>query len=137
FSRGLDVEFRDYLPFDDASEMRAALRALQPRALVFSKLDVWPTLVREAKRQGVGVGMISATMAAASGRRGRAAMLLLRDAYAALDAVGAVDVSDAERLVQLGVRQDAIAITGDTRFDQVWLRAHDVDRDGRLLTQLL
>src|SRR5919108_3258379 len=44
FSRALDVDFRDYLPFDAAGDMRAALDALQPRALVFSKLDVWPEL---------------------------------------------------------------------------------------------
>ena len=32
FSRTLDVDFRDYLPFDSASEMGAALDALLPRA---------------------------------------------------------------------------------------------------------
>jgi 3-deoxy-D-manno-octulosonic-acid transferase len=53
---------------------------------------------------------------------------LLHDAYAALDAVGAIDSSDADRLVQLGVRESAIEITGDTRYDQVWERASSVDR---------
>ncbi|HJQ22131.1 MAG TPA: glycosyltransferase N-terminal domain-containing protein [Gemmatimonadaceae bacterium] len=136
FARSLDVDFTDYLPFDDAREMRAAIDALAPTALVFSKLDVWPTLVREARRAGVRVGMISATLGASSGRRGGAASLLLRDAYAALDAVGAVDPADADRLVELGVRREVIEITGDTRFDQVWLRAERLDRDSRLLRQL-
>jgi len=136
FARGLDVDFRDYLPFDDATEMRAALATLRPRALVFSKLDVWPTLVREAKRAGVRVGMISATLGPASRRRSSAGALLLGDAYAALDAVGAVDEADAARLVELGVRRDVIEVTGDTRFDQVWLRATQLDRGSRLLVQL-
>ena len=136
FAGALDVDFRDYLPFDDGAEMRAAVSALRPRALVFSKLDVWPTLVREAARQDVRLGMISATLGPASRRRSGAASLLLGDAYAAMDAVGAVDAADADRLVQLGVRRDVIEITGDTRFDQVWLRASQLDRDARLLLQL-
>jgi 3-deoxy-D-manno-octulosonic-acid transferase len=136
FSRGLNVDFRDYLPFDDAGDMGAALDALRPRALVFSKVDVWPELVRQAKERGVRVGMISAALAAGSRRRSRLARYLLQDAYAALDAVGAVDAADAERLVQLGVRRDAIEVTGDTRFDQVWQRAQAADRSSGLLRRL-
>lgn len=136
FSRGLDVDFRDYLPFDDAGDMAAALDALAPRALVFSKVDVWPELVRQAKARGVRVGMISAALAAGSRRRGRFARYFLRETYAMLDAVGAVDVADADRLVDLGVRRDAIEITGDTRFDQVWQRAQAVDRATGVLHKL-
>jgi 3-deoxy-D-manno-octulosonic-acid transferase len=136
FSRTLDVDFRDYLPFDASGDMRAALDALRPRVLVFSKLDVWPELVRQARRRDVRLGMVSATLAAASGRRSRIGNLLLGDAYARLDAVGAVDQSDADRLVELGVRRDRIEVTGDTRFDQVWQRAQSVDRESRVLSAL-
>jgi 3-deoxy-D-manno-octulosonic-acid transferase len=136
FSRGLDVDFRDYLPFDDAGDMGAALDALKPRALVFSKVDVWPELVRQAQSRGVRVGMISAALAAGSRRRGRFARYLLRESYASLDAVGAVDIADADRLVELGVRRDAIEVTGDTRFDQVWQRAQAVDRASGVLHKL-
>jgi 3-deoxy-D-manno-octulosonic-acid transferase len=136
FSRTLNVDFRDYLPFDWIGDMGVALDALRPRALVFSKLDLWPELVRQANKRAVKVGMISATLAAGSGRRGALAGILLRDAYAMLDAVGAVDPADAERLVQLGVRAEVIEVTGDTRFDQVWQKAQHVDRAAGLLHRL-
>ncbi|MEX2177614.1 MAG: glycosyltransferase N-terminal domain-containing protein [Gemmatimonadaceae bacterium] len=136
FSRTLDVDFRDYLPFDSAAHMRSALDALRPDVLVFSKLDVWPQLVRQANARGVRIGLISATLAAASGRRGALARVLLRDAYALLDAVGAVDRADADRLVALGVPAGVLEVTGDTRFDQVWQRAHSVDRGSRVLATL-
>lgn len=136
FSRGLNVDFRDYLPFDDAGDMGAALDSLQPRALVFSKVDVWPELVRQARARGVRVGMISAALAPGSKRSGRLARYLLRNAYASLDAVGAVDATDADRLMRLGVRASAIEVTGDTRFDQVWQRARAVDRDSAVLRKL-
>lgn len=133
FARKLDVDFREYLPFDSARDMRAALDALAPRALVFSKLDVWPELVRQASLRNVRLGLISASVSPGSSRLGAFASALLRDAYGALDAVGAVDESDADRLVSLGVRRDVVEVTGDTRYDQVLQRVAGVDRTSTLL----
>jgi 3-deoxy-D-manno-octulosonic-acid transferase len=136
FARDLDVDFRDYLPFDTAGDARVALAALKPTALVFSKLDVWPVITREAHAAGVRLGLVSATLTRGSSRRSRTATALLRDAYAALEVVGAIDAADADRLVQLGVRPQAIIVTGDTRYDQVWLRAQRVDRASPTLVRL-
>jgi 3-deoxy-D-manno-octulosonic-acid transferase len=136
FAGSLAVDFRDYLPFDTGADMRHALMQLAPTALVFSKLDVWPTLVREAASRGVGLGLISATLSSGSGRRSRVADALLRSAYQRLDAVGAIDEEDAERLKELGVRPGALTVTGDTRYDQVWERAASVDRADPLLAPL-
>ena len=136
FARSLPVDFADYLPFDTAGDTRRALQALTPAALVFAKLDLWPVLVEQAAARGVRLGMISATLSETSGRRGRLARALLTDAYARLDAVGAIDQADAARLAELGVRESVIRITGDTRYDQVWQRSHSVDRASPLLHSL-
>jgi 3-deoxy-D-manno-octulosonic-acid transferase len=126
FAQRTGADFADYLPFDSAHDMGAALDALRPSALIFSKLDVWPMLVAEAVRRRVPVGMISATLSEGSGRRGGVAAALARDAYAALQAVGAIDDADAARLVQIGVPAGVISVAGDTRYDQVWARAQQV-----------
>ena len=63
FARGLDVDFADYLPFDTQGDADAALDALRPRALIFSKLDVWPILAAAAGRRRVALGLTSATLA--------------------------------------------------------------------------
>jgi 3-deoxy-D-manno-octulosonic-acid transferase len=136
FAASLDVDFRDVLPFDDRSGVRAALDALTPTALVFSKLDVWPTLAREASRRGVRLGLISATLASGSSRLGGIAASVLRDAYARLDRVGAISADDAERLVALGVPAERITVTGDTRYDQVWARAAATKLESPLLAAL-
>jgi 3-deoxy-D-manno-octulosonic-acid transferase len=136
FAQSLDVDFRDVLPFDTTIDARAALEALAPTALVFSKLDVWPTLARVAARRGVRLGLISATLAGGSSRRGVIAAALLRDAYARLDRVGAISDADAERLVDLGVPASHVSVTGDTRFDQVWARAAAARLDSPLLAPL-
>ena len=136
FARTFAADFRDYLPFDTARGATRALDALQPTALVFAKLDVWPVLAEHASRRDVGLALIAASLGPASARRGALARAVLRDAYARLDAVGAATDDDAEGLVALGVRPGCIVVPGDTRFDQAWGRARRVDLNSPLLTRL-
>jgi 3-deoxy-D-manno-octulosonic-acid transferase len=122
-SQSLKVDFADYLPFDTFADADAVIAALRPRALVFSKLDIWPALTERAAAAQVPVGVISATLAESSGRRGVFARALLADAYHAIQRIGAIDEMDAEHFRQMGVRPERVVVTGDTRYDQVWTRA--------------
>lgn len=133
FAGTVGADFHDYLPFDTAYDAERALSALRPSALVFSKLDVWPVLVESAARRGVKLGMLSATMPRTSLRRSAIARLVLRDAYALLDTVGAVSDADALRLIGAGVPADHITVTGDTRYDQAWQRAEERSGDHEAL----
>ena len=128
FARSVRADFTEYLPFDSVQGAERLLDLLQPRLLVFVKLDVWPVLVERAVARGVPVALLSATLAEGSGRRSVWSRALLRDAYAALSLVGAIDAANAERLTDLGVPRSRVRVTGDTRFDQVWRRATAVDR---------
>ena len=123
FAKSVRADFADYLPFDTFDHAAAVVSALRPSALVYSKLDIWPALTEHAAAARVPVGVISATLPESSGRRGFFARALLGDAYRSIDRVGAIDEADAERLREQGVRGDRVAVTGDTRFDQVWARA--------------
>lgn len=116
------ADVAEVLPFDTARAAQRWLDLLQPSALVFAKLDVWPVLAETAASRGVGVGLVSAALDARSSRQHGLAAAALRDAYAALRAVGAVDTATAERLARLGVPRSAIRVTGDTRYDQVLAR---------------
>jgi 3-deoxy-D-manno-octulosonic-acid transferase len=136
FAASLNADISGYLPFDSRSQMREIVEAIAPTVLFFVKLDVWPNLVRVAKERGVRVGMLSGTVAPGSGRQGALSRAFLHDAYAALDVVGAIDQANADRLHALGVPRERLSVTGDTRFDQVWKRAQNVDRDSALLRAL-
>jgi len=127
-ARTLPVDLTDYLPFDRAADVAAALDALQPAALVFSKLDVWPELTLAARRRGTKLGLISATVALDSSRLRWPARRWAEPAYRALDRVGTISEDDGRRLQQLGARREAIEVTGDTRYDSVAERAERFDR---------
>lgn len=136
FAASLNVDIAEYLPFDSSHAAAQLISILSPSALFFSKLDVWPNLVRVAHERAVTTGLLSATLAPGSGRQGTLARMTLGDAYKTLDVVGAIDKQNAERLLQLGVQKDRLHITGDTRFDQVWARAQTVDRNSALIKAL-
>ena len=136
FAGSIGADITDYLPFDRAADADALLDALSPSLLVFAKLDVWPVLVERAVTRGVPVALVSATLAASSGRLGWWSRQLVGDAYASLRAVGAIDADNAERLIGLGVPRQVLRVTGDTRFDQVHARAQAVDRHSALLSSL-
>ena len=123
FARSVKAEFSDYLPFDRFDHAEAIVTALRPTALIFSKLDIWPALTESAAARGVKIAVVSATLPESSARRGVFARALLGDAYRAIDRVGAIEDADAERLREQGVQRERITVTGDTRYDQVWLRA--------------
>lgn len=123
FARGLAADFADYLPFDIAGDADRAVSALRPNALVYSKLDIWPTITETVAARGVKLGVISATLPGGSQRSGIVGRELLGDAYRAIDLVGAISAGDAGRFEAHGVSPERIRVTGDTRYDQVWDRA--------------
>ncbi len=135
FGSSLAVDVAGVLPFDTSGNAGAMLDALRPSVLAYSRADVWPVLTEAAASRGVPLALLSAALTEGSSR-GLWSRWVLADAYAALDAVGAVEESDAERLVALGVRADRITVTGDTRYDQVLARAAIADRTGALLAPL-
>ncbi len=124
FAASTGADFFDYLPFDNERDTAEALDVISPTAVVFSKLDVWPMFVAGAAKRGVKTALLSATVPESSRRRSGVALMALREAYEALDVVGAISPSDAERLLAMGVRGDRMTVTGDTRYDQVWERAN-------------
>jgi len=135
-AKNLPVDVADYLPLDRPSEVAAVLDALQPTALVFSKLDVWPELTLAAARRGVKLGLISATVSPNSSRLRWPTRHWSAPAYRALDRVGTISEEDGERLELLGARPETIAVTGDTRYDSVAERAARLDKTREPLARL-
>lgn len=136
-ARSLTVDFADYLPLDLPAEMGRALDLLRPDVVAFSKSDVWPNLTREAARRGVRLALLSGTVPPASSRLTGPARALLRPAYGRLDRAAAISGADAQRLLLLGVRPDAVSVMGDAHFDRVLARADAIDTGTELLRPLI
>lgn len=118
----LDPDHHDFVPLDLRSHTDAAIAAVRPAALVYAKHDVWPNLTGSAREAGVPIGLVNATVRPGSARLRQPGRAVLRQAYEALDLVGAVSEADRSRLESLGARPRAIRVTGDASFDQAIAR---------------
>ena len=114
----LTPDYAGYPPLETMSDCREAIGAARPDAIVFAKLDAWPTLTRAAAEANVPLGMINATVRPGSSRLRGPGRQLLEPSYERLAGVGAVAVGEVERLQSLGTRAGAIRVTGDASFER-------------------
>ncbi len=115
----IQADWSGYLPYDRAPDVQRALRALRPKLLVFTKLDLWPELATQAVAAGCRVTMVAATVASDSGRLRWLPRMLAAPGYRTLEFAAAISSDDARRLVTLGCDPDRVIVTGDPRIDSV------------------
>ncbi len=115
-----------YLPEDTRANITRLLVLLKPTLIVISKFDIWPNLVTQAYQAGIPVAVIAATLSPDSGRLRGLSGRFHRSFYPGLSLVCAIAKDDAKNFIRLGVKEQNCILTGDTRFDQTWLRASEV-----------
>jgi 3-deoxy-D-manno-octulosonic-acid transferase len=106
-----------YAPLDFSWSTRRAVARIRPTVLALVELELWPNLIRTAKRNGAKVAIINARLSARSYRGYRRLGLLLRSTLAQIDAVAAQNDEYAARFVDLGIPGDRVRITGSVKFD--------------------
>jgi len=106
-----------YCPLDFTWAVRRAMRAIRPTLLVLTELELWPNLIAAAKAHGARVAVINGRLSAQSFRGYRRVGWLLRRTLAALDLVAAQNDEYAARFLELGVRPEALHVTGSIKFD--------------------
>ena len=64
----MDADVATYLPWDLTGPLSQVLEAVRPDAVLFTKTEVWPTLVAEADRRDIPTGIVAATVPEGAGR---------------------------------------------------------------------
>jgi len=105
-------------PLDLPVSVRRLLDSAAPRLLVLMETELWPVLLRAARRRGLPVLVASGRLSERSVRRLRAARPLFRGSLAALSAVAARSEEDAARFAAVGVPEERVHVTGDMKFDR-------------------
>jgi 3-deoxy-D-manno-octulosonic-acid transferase len=136
-----------YFPFDWTGPVRRAFRTVQPSTIVILETEIWPNLLRQARRDGVPVIFVNGRLSDRSFRGFSSALKLsggmlrgflrriLNDAKLYLVQSG----QDAARLIALGTKAARVEVTGSMKYDMAvpgpnafvdWLRA-EVERSQR------
>jgi len=112
-----DQVIHTYVPYDLPDAVARFLHRSRPQLALIMETEVWPNLFHSCQRQGIPLLMINARMSEQSARGYRRLAALTRSTLNGVSAVAAQAEADAERLIALGVPQNRLKVTGNTKFD--------------------
>ncbi|RMG68388.1 MAG: hypothetical protein D6715_02430 [Calditrichaeota bacterium] len=121
-----EVDFTMYLPFDWPWTMRRLFALLRPRALFISRYDVWPNQIWLAYRSGVPAFLLNASLTPTRFHRAllRPFLRPLYHRFATIFAASDVEAAAFADMVP-GAR---LVVSGDTKFEQVWWRREQAQK---------
>jgi 3-deoxy-D-manno-octulosonic-acid transferase len=106
-----------YCPLDFSWAVRAAMRRIRPDVLVLAELELWPNLIRAAKKSGARVAVVNGRLSEHSFRGYRRVRPLVARLLAQVDLIAVQDEVYADRFGQLGARPETVAVTGSLKYD--------------------
>jgi 3-deoxy-D-manno-octulosonic-acid transferase len=108
-----------YVPLDFSWATRRAVARIRPTVLSLVELEVWPNLIRAAKRSGAKVAIVNARLSSRSFRGYLRFRGVLRTTFRHIDAVAAQNAEYAQRFIDLGVPSQRVRVTGSVKYDGV------------------
>ena len=120
-----------YCPLDFSWAVGRAVRRIRPDVLVLAELELWPNLIRAAKRHGAKVALVNGRLSDRSARGYRRIRPLAARLLEAIDLIAAQNRPYADRFKQLGGRPECVHVTGSIKFDGA-----QTDRDNAKTRQL-
>jgi 3-deoxy-D-manno-octulosonic-acid transferase len=110
-----------YAPYDLPLATRRAVRRLAPDLLVLEYTEIWPNLIRAAKRGGARIALTNGRFDPEKLARYRALFGAIGNPLAAIDLFLMRSDEEAERVLALGAAPDRVWVTGNTKFDALVL----------------
>ena len=105
-------------PFDFSWAVGRALREINPSVVVLAESELWPNFLAEAGRRKVPVVVVNGRVSPRTfARMSRVAGAVRRLLFRHVAAFGVQADEYADRLRQLGVTADKIAVTGSVKYD--------------------
>lgn len=109
------------LPLDLPGPVTSFLKAARPQMILFSRTDLWPELIWQARARGIPTYIFAVTEKDRRGIGSRLAGRLKAVIYNQMTGVFCVSQEDQNNLISMGVKTP-IEILGDPRIDQVLTR---------------
>lgn len=106
-----------YYPIDRRKHVQRAMGLIHPEVVVLVEAEIWPNFLWSLQRRDIPHFLVNARLSERSYRGYRRFGFLFRELFAGFEGVGAQNEADAERLVKLGCRREAVQVVGSLKFD--------------------
>ncbi|HET7826023.1 MAG TPA: 3-deoxy-D-manno-octulosonic acid transferase [Anaeromyxobacter sp.] len=110
-----------YAPYDLFGATRRAVAALRPDLLVLEYTEIWPNLIRAARKAGVRIVLTNGRFSPDKLPRYRAFFRAISNPLRRIDCFLMRSDEEAERALALGAAPDRVWVTGNTKFDALVL----------------
>lgn len=123
-----DGVVKTYLPLDSATNAKRFVRAIRPTIACTIRHDIWPNFQFTLKKFNIPAVLVDASISDEKKKLYAAFQPIVKPLFLTFTKVLAISEPQKARFEKIYPRPDRIQVTGDTRYDQVNLRAHELDR---------
>ncbi len=116
------VRFPDlliYFPLDLPVFQNRLFRLVRPRLLALIECELWPNLIRAARRTRVPLYLVNGRISSSSFRGYRRLSFLTRRLLPSFNKLYVQTAEDGARLIALGASPDRICVTGSAKYETV------------------
>jgi 3-deoxy-D-manno-octulosonic-acid transferase len=106
-----------YFPLDVPWVMSRVLRRMRPAAVVLIENEMWPNLIRYARRQGIRSILINGRISEHSFKGYRRVRFITRRLLPQIHWFCVQSAADRDRLLALGAPAERVEITGSAKYD--------------------
>jgi len=107
-----------YLPLDFPLFVNRGLDRVRPDVIVIMEAEMWPNFLAAAKRRNIPTILVNGRVSDRSLRRSGKWRWLISWAVSKFDYCCMQTNVDAERILALGAKSEAVCVCGNTKFDQ-------------------
>ena len=106
-----------YYPIDRKKYADHALAVMNPQAFILVEAEIWPNFLWRAHKLKIPVFLANARLSERSFRGYKRFGFLFRPLFAGFAGVGTQNEEDADRLLAVGCRREAVRVVGNMKFD--------------------
>ena len=130
-----DADVVLYAPYDLPLATKRAARQIRPDLLVLEYTEIWPNLIRAARRAGSRIALTNGRFNPRKMGNYRALFGAIGNPLRAIDLFLMRSDEEAERALALGAAPDRVWVTGNTKFDALVLEGSP-ERDEQLRVEM-
>ena len=106
-----------YFPMDVPGVVKRALRRIRPAAVVLIENELWPNLIRYARRQGIPTVLVNGRISEHSFRGYQKIKFITRRLLPEVHWFCVQTAADRDRLLALGAPADRLEVVGSAKYD--------------------
>lgn len=110
-----------FFPFDVPFILRRFLRRIRPKLFILAETELWPNVLRLAKKSGARTLLVNGRISERSFPRYRKTRFFWTSVLENLDRLSMIRVLDGERVIMMGANPVHVFVNGNCKFDQAAL----------------